>query len=465
MGAIKSHTIACGIVFWLGLLLAGGARVHAELLPVKTYTTTDGLARNAVYGIVQDPRGFLWFSTPDGLSRFDGYRFTNYGPEAGLPKGAVTALQITWDGVYWVGTSAGLFRFDPSSPPPQRFESVSVGANEHARRITALVEDHSGALWAGTDDGLYRLEASSRSVFQPVDVGIPKRVDGKRIVDILLEDRRGSLWIAGEGIYRRRMPDGHIIIYRDSCPPVSVFAPGALALYEDRKGRLWAASGHGLCRLNPGAGPNDPIVTRVYTMKDGLPQDWVEAMLETSDGRFWVGAARGLSYYVPEADRFEGYTRVQGLSDAGIKSLAEDREGNLWVGTEAGGVMKIAGRGFTSYTEADGLANTRVSSIFVDQAGELCTVTSTGFDKWVLNCFNGKRFTPVHPDYPAAIHYFGWSWNQTAFQDHTGEWWIPTGRSLPVREDKARRTTGRTSTEGGLYDRGRPARQRHLSPL
>jgi ligand-binding sensor domain-containing protein len=200
-------------------------------------------------------------------------------------------------------------------------------------------------------------------------------------------------------------------------------------------------------------------------MRDGLPHDRVDALLETSEGRFLAGTTRGLSSYVPEADRFESYTKTQGLSDAGIKPLAEDREGNLWVGTEAGGVMKIACRGFTLYTEADGSNNTRIASIIVDRAGELCAATSPTAGKWSLDCFNGKRFRSIRPNYPATMHYLGWGWNQTAFQDHTGGWWIPTGEGLSFRKDDPCRTTRGVSPESGIYHPGRLTPKRRLSPV
>ena len=65
---------------------------RAERLPVKTYTTVDGLAHNNINKIVRDSRGFLWFCTGDGLSRFDGYTFTNYGTDQGLPLNTVNDL-------------------------------------------------------------------------------------------------------------------------------------------------------------------------------------------------------------------------------------------------------------------------------------------------------------------------------------------------------------------------------------
>jgi len=56
--------------------------VLAEQLPVKKYTTSDGLIRDYITRIVVDSHGFLWFCTPEGLSRFDGYTFTNYSGAA-----------------------------------------------------------------------------------------------------------------------------------------------------------------------------------------------------------------------------------------------------------------------------------------------------------------------------------------------------------------------------------------------
>ena len=110
-----------------GILLAGvivaslfgpSYDARAERLPIKSYTIADGLARDEITRIVRDSRGFLWFCTPDGLSRFDGYRFINYGTDQGLPGRAVNDLLETRSGVYWIATSGGLARFNPYPTPP-----------------------------------------------------------------------------------------------------------------------------------------------------------------------------------------------------------------------------------------------------------------------------------------------------------------------------------------------------------
>jgi hypothetical protein len=67
----------------------------AELLPIRSYSTADGLANDGINKIVADSRGFVWFCTSEGLSRFDGYRFANFGVAEGLPHRSVTAFLET----------------------------------------------------------------------------------------------------------------------------------------------------------------------------------------------------------------------------------------------------------------------------------------------------------------------------------------------------------------------------------
>lgn len=73
----------------LAIILIACVGLCAQQSPIKTYTTSDGLPRNGIKAIVRDSHGFLCFCTVEGLSRFDGYTFTNYGVEQGVPLRAV----------------------------------------------------------------------------------------------------------------------------------------------------------------------------------------------------------------------------------------------------------------------------------------------------------------------------------------------------------------------------------------
>ncbi|MGH9908410.1 MAG: two-component regulator propeller domain-containing protein [Pyrinomonadaceae bacterium] len=82
-------------------------QIHAEQLPLRPYTSVDGLAQDRVKRIVRDSRGFLWFCTGDGLSRFDGTRFTTYDAARGLSYPTVNDFLETRNGTYWVATNGG----------------------------------------------------------------------------------------------------------------------------------------------------------------------------------------------------------------------------------------------------------------------------------------------------------------------------------------------------------------------
>src|SRR5215813_4634520 len=116
----------------IALMLVLSSAGWGERLPVKAYTTADGLAQNAVNRIVRDSRGFLWFCTEEGLSRYDGYTFTNYGVEQGLPSGQVRDLLETRAGQYWVATLNGLCRFNPKGRLPSVARGLSpTDQNNH----------------------------------------------------------------------------------------------------------------------------------------------------------------------------------------------------------------------------------------------------------------------------------------------------------------------------------------------
>jgi ligand-binding sensor domain-containing protein/two-component sensor histidine kinase len=167
-----------------------------------------------------------------------------------------------------------------------------------------------------------------------------------------------------------------------------------------------------------------------------LNRAWVDATLETSDGRLWFATASGLFELIPggapEAIQgFRGYGVANGLSDRTIGALCEDRDGNLWLGSSAGGAMRIARSGIRTYTETDGLRDTRFGALFENQAGRLFAITGFGGDggRKFLQGFDGKTFAAI-PLCPNGISNLGWGSNQTGFEDHAGEWWVATAYGL-----------------------------------
>ena len=430
----------CRFTLLLAMVIASPLAVLAEQLPLKTFTTSDGLIRDYISRIVLDSHGFLWFCTPEGLSRFDGYAFTNFGAADGLQRSVRDLLQAR-DGTYWIATASGLYRFDPDAPkqigtatlsksvPGERaakFVLYAPGDSERARSVNIVKQDQSGVIWCGTDAGLYRLDQVLGSwSFSFVDIGLPTSHLDDSVISTILEDHRGSLWIgAGSGLYRR-LPDGRVENYttQQGLPFNDV-----RALLEDRDGRLWVGTTLGLGQLLLESNSSRVAVADTYTTKDGLAHNWITSLLQTTDGRLWVGTNGGLSEWAPAVKQrgqtFRSYTNAQGLSANEVQSLAEDADGELWIGTESGGAMKVARNGFATYTEAEGLSDTRIASIFEDRVGELCVISSRAGELFIHR-FDGRGFRVTKPNPSRSINY-GWGWNQIAFQDSIGEWWLPT---------------------------------------
>src|ERR1017187_9020476 len=162
-----------GALWLLGAWLLS-SYLAAERLPVKVYTTADGLARNRVTGIVADSKGFIWLCTGEGLSRFDGYRFVNYGTRDGLASRNINDLLEARDGAYWVATAEGLCRLHPKTPN-RLFTVFERPSADFAHAANALAQDRAGAIWTATDAGLYRVEIASpagEGKLGGVDIGL-----------------------------------------------------------------------------------------------------------------------------------------------------------------------------------------------------------------------------------------------------------------------------------------------------
>src|SRR5262249_7601768 len=149
---------------------------------IKTYTTADGLAHDHINRIVRDAHGYLWLATAEGLSRFDGYQFTNYTVDDGLPSRAVWDVLPTRRGDIWVATSDGLGRFhpvpvaDPSGRPTRFTVYRPPTQRPGAQLINTLLEDRHGGIWCGTHGGLYRFDPPpDGGTFQEVEIGLTDR--------------------------------------------------------------------------------------------------------------------------------------------------------------------------------------------------------------------------------------------------------------------------------------------------
>jgi len=117
--------------------LTGFPPARAELLPVRAYTTAEGLPHDRVKRILQDADGFLWFCTTEGLARFDGRGFKTYGVADGLPVPSLNDMLAAPGGFYLATNGGGIVFFAPSAPPSSRARAITVGSAPAAARVNA----------------------------------------------------------------------------------------------------------------------------------------------------------------------------------------------------------------------------------------------------------------------------------------------------------------------------------------
>jgi ligand-binding sensor domain-containing protein len=444
-------------VFPLVLLLSFPCLNRAERLPIKAYSVADGLANNAINKIVRDSRGFLWFCTEEGLSRFDGYAFLNFGTQNGLPHSNVTDLLETRSGEYWVGTNGGIVLFNPKGAPLDHnyraaapmFTLVVPEQSGPPVAITGLLEDRTGTIWCGTHNGLFRLVKDTKGFqLRSVDIGLPQNYLNQSFISDLLEDRYGNLWVATpKGLYRR-WPDGTAARYTKSDGLPDDYLSDLL---QDDQGRLWVATlFKGFFSLTIDDSTQTPRVGVQYSKANGLPSNWVFQLAVTTDHRFWIATNEGLVQFFSNGDEqgrsFHISTTKNGLTYHEISALNEDLGGNLWLGTNTAGAMKLARNGFVSYDHQDAVV--QVNAIFADPSGRVCFKGAVLGDERIsvfegaklellqkdpphihqrFGSFDGENFKWFKPD---AISNLGWVMEEVTLQTRNGEWWLGAGDGL-----------------------------------
>lgn len=122
-------------------------------------------------------------------------------------------------------------------------------------------------------------------------------------------------------------------------------------------------------------------VARNWQTDDGLPQNTINALVQTQDGFLWAGTGGGLSHF--DGYRFRNFGLQDGLRSLRISALVESRDGQLWIGTTGGGVSRWDKGTFTSYESAEGFPSSGdVVCMTAGRDGSVWIGTSDGLVRW-----------------------------------------------------------------------------------
>lgn len=272
------------------------------------YTEKDGLSSNFVYTILEDNIGKIWFGTADGLSCFEGNKFTT------IPISTVTG-----------STSHRKTTADPLYGFPQPVENW----------VNCILQDNNGSFWFGTMTGIYRFDGKTFSRFALNDNIIKNTGSSNKGVESIIQDKKGNIWFGGRGT---------VGVFRYDGKSLTNFKPDnenwVYPLMEDKSGNIWFSKRtRGVYSYN---GNTFALIgEKEFT-------DFFFSMAQNSDGNIWFGQGKngGVTFF--DGKTFINYSAKDGLCNVFMRWIVKGKDGNIWFNCEKNHLCRYDGKAFTN---------------------------------------------------------------------------------------------------------------------
>ena len=388
--------------------------------------TSGKLSSSLINCIVQDKYGYIWVGTEYGLSKFDGYRFTNYlhneEDTTSITDNIISDLLVDKKGNLWIGCAKGLMRYNYETNNFSRLQFP----DGRKPRIYSMVESHRGDILLGTAGyGLYSVKnngiektANNRFTIRW------ERAYAERDSDVffthIYEDKHQYLWqsshlstftrfIEKQGKVQRKdfkSPYGAPVAFIQHRPQAMlIVCMYGIIYYDYRTGRI-ADAGYDL-----GTFKNHVTINNATFDHDG------NLYISTSEHGALI-IKKGSN----KVEQLENSNSNFNLSTAFVNDIIEDKDNNLWIGCYKKGLYLLNQRqqAFSSwsFSAQNYIIGSSVSSIAPGENGETwCTVQNSG-----IFCFDASGKIIAHPTSPAGTCII--------YKDRRGAYWISNGSAL-----------------------------------
>ncbi|HTB15492.1 MAG TPA: two-component regulator propeller domain-containing protein [Bryobacteraceae bacterium] len=282
----------------------------------------------------------------------------HWGVSEGFPGGPVYAITQTEDGYLWIGTEAGLVRFDGRNFRTVKDTSGKVSISS----VRGLVPDRDGSLWIRLGDrGLVRYRDG---VFE---IPTPDR-EASRGVYVLDRNASGEILLAQMVDVIQGKAPGILVpmIFRDGkfqrmAAGSRALRSAVLAIAQTPNGDFWMGSREsGLFRFADG---------NMVGVKNGLPSLKINCLFSNGDRDVWIGTDDGVARWNGSSVETKGIPSL--LSHVQALSIVMDRDANIWVGTDSRGLIRLNAEGLDSLHALDGESQEAVTALFEDREGNL----------------------------------------------------------------------------------------------
>ncbi len=355
----------------------GDPKTDLRDFAVRTWSGSEGFTDAPVTAITQTRDGYLWVGTGAGLFRFDGLSFqpTQLSREGTNTQLFVTSLCEDNSGNLWIGTrEQGIYRW-------QNGEGVHFGVVDGLLDpgITSLALDNQGNVWIGTARGVDRFDGRQFKSFTTAD-----GLQDNSVLNVHAA-LSGTVWITTTA-GTCRFVNGQMSQYH--FPPGHETDQELLQIYEDSHSNLWAFCSTYLINL-----ADEKRVNYFSGEKSARTRLW--NLCEGRGGRLWIGAS-GRGVYCFDGTKFQPVTLNEGRWPNDVKTIFEDHEGNLWLGISDVGLVQLRPQIYSLLTENRGLPPGAAACVTMDKAGRLIVGMESGgiYGKIV------DRFQPINGEDP-----------------------------------------------------------------
>lgn len=418
------------------------------------------IPENVVTSLAEDSQGFLWIGTAAGIVRYDGYRFRLFAHDtqksdslAGNFVGDILPLS---DGTIWIASEpGGVSVFDPITETFNSiFDHQQLLLNPFLSSVSALEKDSFGNFWLGTKNGVVKINPLNKSTFE----NFTKEKDQLLHNDIraLLFDRSGVLWVGGRGGLNRY---NYIEARFESifaAPGQDLSKTFVRSLYQDDIGRIWIGTdNNGVFILNT----DEMLLEKAL---QGIPQEdnksAAYAITQARENEMWIGRFGGIDRVDIRTGRWlsrivSDPSAPNSLVNNDIRSLLKDESGMMWVAGYGSGLQRHQqnNNGLNvlrfSLLRPNLLSNPNVSSVLETRSGKIWIGTrGAGIDiydtqKGVVGGYRAK---------PGVAGTLQAGWITTMAEDTQGNIWVGVNPGKLYRFDPKSQIFESYSDEKGL---------------
>jgi len=465
-----------------------------------------GLSNSEVRSIFKDSNGFMWFGTPSGLNRYDGYEVITYkqdfiNEQGGESNNDIWRIFEAVDGKLWLQTPYAYTIYDLKQeqfiPDIQPIVKELSGLSSFWKMYIDLAKN----IWfVGWDD--VRVYSAKNNSYKILEQGTPDGLSRGLITDIAQGENR-YWFLFDNGLLECMDAQTHRVIRRDSTllqkkqlknvremrlfvdsaedvwiynmgeeqgvacysnsrnvwemysskfsHPYYISNDNVFSMEEDQHGNIWVGTDHGGVTLLNKKTKKFQVLENDKNDPLSLPQNTARSLYRDDKDIMWIGTYKnGVSYYSEDIYKFSDASNISEMPYSDVNCFLEDPLGNLWIGSNGGGLLYYDRKQdkYTTYKHVPGNRNSPAGDVIVSLTYDKLGRLWIGYYLAGLDCYDGKTFT----NYRTGSEYLNDNnvWNLLC--DRNGNLWMGTlnGGVSVVDISTGKRIT-HMETNGSVY--------------